>query len=64
MTDTNRRSSSAAPVAKVAAAGAGALATYLIAVVAHQLGQDWINTEVAGAAVGLVAFIAAYFKRP
>lgn len=64
MTDTNRRSPSAAPVAKVTAAGAGALATYLLVVIAHQLGQDWITTEVAGAAVGLVAVIAGYLKRP
>lgn len=60
----NRTSPSAAPVPKVAAAGIGGLAAFLIVVIAKQVGADWINEEVAAAVVGVVAFLAGYLKRP
>jgi hypothetical protein len=61
---TPRRSSTNAPVPKVAAAGLGGAVTFLVVIIAKQVGADWINEEVAAAAVAVVAFLAGYFKRP
>lgn len=60
----NRTSPSAAPVPKVAAAGVAGAITFLVVVIAKQVGADWINEEVAGAAVLVVSALAGYFKRP
>lgn len=59
-----RVSPSPAPVPKVVAAGVGGAITFLIVVIAKQVGADWINEAVAAAAVLVVSSLAGYFKRP
>lgn len=59
-----RVSPSLAPVPKVAATGVAGAVTFLIVVVAKQVGADWINEEVAAAAVLVVSTLAGYLKRP